>query len=120
MRWYRSGDPRFKTCFPDWPGAERGAPEAFFAWCLSRYAHAARRHAGPLGAWVDYAQLPGAVPGHLLSHFGLEADAAQRARMEEKSRYRSKGNTREAFVPDGAVKRAEATKPIREAVTRWL
>jgi hypothetical protein len=120
LRWYRSGDPRFTTCFPDWPGEARGAPEAFFAWCLARYAQAARRHAGPQGLWMDYAQLPGGVHGHLLPHFGLEADAAQRARMEEKSRYRSKGTTREAFVPDGEAKRAEATGAIREAVARWL
>lgn len=120
LRWYRSGDPRFKPCFPDWAGEARGAPESFFAWCLARYAQAARRHVGPQGLWVDYAQLPGGVSRHILSHFGLEADASQRARMEEKARYRSKGNTREAFVPDGEAKRAEATDTLREAVRRWL
>ncbi|NOK13197.1 hypothetical protein [Corallococcus exercitus] len=120
LRWYRSREPWFKTCFPDWPGEEPDAPEAFFAGCLARYARKAREHEGPRCLWVDYARLPGMVHSHLLAHFGLQVDAAQRARMEEKGRYRAKGNTRQPFVPDGEAKRAEATEAIREAVKRWL
>ncbi|WP_404362670.1 hypothetical protein ACIHQR_22310 [Corallococcus coralloides] len=116
LRWYRSREPWFKTCFPDWPGEARDTPEAFFAGCLARYAQKAGEHQGPLCLRADYARLPGMVHDQILPHFGLEADAPQRARMEEKSRYRSKGNTQEVFVPDGEQKRAEATEAIRAAV----
>ncbi|WP_223645821.1 hypothetical protein [Corallococcus sp. EGB] len=116
LRWYRSRGPWFEACFPDWPGEERNAPEAFFAGCLARYTRKAREHQGPLCLWADYARLPGLVLDQILPHFGLAADAPQRARLEEKSRYRSKGNTRETFVPDGERKRAEATQAILEAV----
>lgn len=119
LRWYRSPDPWFNVCFPDWPEVGRGAPEEFFAWCLARYAQKARQHPGPHGLWAEYAGLPGMVHSHILPHFGLEVDEAQRARMEERSRYRAKGNTQEAFVPDGEKKREETTDAIREAVKRW-
>jgi hypothetical protein len=120
LRWYRSKDPWFEVCFPDWPGEEQGAPEEFFAWCLARYAQKARQHSGPHGLWAEYARLPGMVHSHILPHFGLEVDESKRTQMEERSRYRAKGNTQEAFVPDGEKKRAGASEAIREAVNRWM
>ena len=71
------------------------------------------------GILVNYDEMPDAVAGRILPHFGIAIDAADRAAMQAATRQDVKHKGR-AFTPDGAEKRAEATGDITTVVARHM
>jgi hypothetical protein len=73
---------------------------------LARMMDSALSHAGPAGLFIDYRDLPAAVEGRVVDHFGLTLDAASRERMREVSREDAK-RPGAVFAPDSAAKQDE-------------
>jgi len=71
------------------------------------------------GLLVDYAQLPGAVATTILPHFGVVADARDRAALAEAAARDAK-NPGMPFVADGAAKQCEASEATRALAEEWL
>jgi hypothetical protein len=71
------------------------------------------------GLLVRYDELPRAVHTRILPHFGLEADAADRAAMEAAARRDAKAPEFD-FAPDGETKRRTATPRMVELAGRHL
>lgn len=71
------------------------------------------------GLLVNYATLPEAVAGRVLSHFGWAPEAAEREAMAAAAKIDAKAPER-AFAPDGAAKRAEVDPAIRAACAARL
>lgn len=70
------------------------------------------------GLLVDYATLPAAAWERIAPRFGLNVDAALRARMQAAARMNSKAPVGRpaAFAADAAAKQAAASAALREAV----
>jgi hypothetical protein len=83
-------------------GRDEWCARALAAMCRS--ALAAR--GDPWGLWVDYRELPDAVPGRIARHFGIESDDAGAARMRQAATLDAK-NPVAVFEPDSAGKQAE-------------
>lgn len=71
------------------------------------------------GILVNYSELPDAVSGRLLDHFGIEPGADDLAAMTDATR-RDVKNSDQSFQPDAETKQREASPAIREAVGRHL
>ena len=69
--------------------------------------------------FVDYGELPSAVFERVLPAFGLECDAAERARMEAVTRLDAK-NPVLPFSDDSTAKARQASPELREAAERWV
>jgi|GEM_PF-3368641 len=70
---------------------------------------------------IDYADLPGAIFGDVLSWLSLVPDAGELPGLVEETRlYSKRRDDRSDFVPDGARKRAEASPAERDLCERWL
>lgn len=76
-------------------------------------------HALGGGIVIDYAELPDAVEGRILPHFGIVADAAARAAMAGATLRDAKQPARH-FVADSAEKRAGADLEIKALVAQIL
>ena len=102
----------------DWP--DEAAGEAYAARVLAAIcaaALAAHRDGG--GLLVNYNELPGALAGRILPHFGVDPSRAETAAMAAAARRDAK-HPSAAFAPDAAAKRAAATPAIRAAAQRDL
>ena len=69
------------------------------------------------GVLVNYSELPEAMCGRLLQHFGLTEEDIPA--MQEKSRFDAK-NPQEQFMQDTEAKRAEAGERLRAVVAEYL
>ena len=67
------------------------------------------------GRLINYASLPGAVEAEILSHFGIESDAAGRAAMAAAAGRDAKAPS-VSFVADTEAKQKEASDAVRAAV----
>jgi len=103
---------------PAFYGLEAGpdAPaEDYCARVLERIASAALEHkAGGLA--VDYSELPGAVAGRILPHFGVRAEAEAMAAMTK----RDAKDPHRPFLPDGTEKRCAASEVLKGAADAHL
>lgn len=96
-------------------------PLAHGAWLLSvileRAAKALRQHGN--GLLLNYTELPEALDGRLLKHFGIDAGLADtdacRAVLTRDAK-----QPRAAFQADGLSKRAEADDEVKVLAARWL
>jgi hypothetical protein len=75
--------------------------------------------AGGGGILINYDEMPDAVTKRLLPHFGIAIDRAARAAMQSATQ-RDVKNKGQAFTPDGAGKRAEATPDLLAVVERYM
>lgn len=71
------------------------------------------------GIAVDYRELPEAMFTRILPHFGIDPTAEERASLDAASGRNAKA-PREAFQPDSAKKREEATPEVRAAADGHL
>lgn len=97
---------------------EAPAPrEEFIARRLSRLLQlAVEQHRQYGGLLLNYSELPMALGGRLRTMFGL--DAGQLA-MALESSWQNAKRPGQAFAADAQRKRDEASRPLREAVSRW-
>jgi hypothetical protein len=90
------------------------SPDAYAALVLRRVCEAAIAHAGDgRGLLIEYRELPGAVCGDLLDHFGLHYDAEELACMRETARFDAKAPQR-LHVDDSEAKRRDADAELRD------
>ncbi len=93
---------------------------AYGANVLGRICQAAVENmSGGGGVLINYNEMPGAVPDRILRHFGIVADDADRAAMDDATKLDVKSKEK-PFTPDGASKRAEATPDVLAVVDRYL
>lgn len=93
--------------------------EEYCAVMLSSFLEAAMRACDERCLILDYRDLPGAVPGRVTRHFGIEITAAERQRMLEVAAIYSKDNSvSERFVADSARKQSNASRELRAAIER--
>ncbi len=74
----------------DAASADAMAPSAYGARVLERICRAALAHVADGGRLIEYRQLPDAVVGEMLPHFGLSYGADALARMREVARFDAK------------------------------
>lgn len=87
--------------------------EAYAALLLERYCGIAIAHHRDGGMLVEYRELPEAVCGKMLDHFGLRYDATELAAMAAAAQFNAK-NPAKRFQPDGETKRRNASDRTRE------
>lgn len=109
---------------PNFHGIERvygpGMAEDYYAQVLAKICEPALRHVGEGGGLlVNYRELPEAVLSTILPHFGVTANAADRAAMNAAAEFDAKIPS-VAFAPDSAAKQQAANAPTRAAAERWL
>lgn len=75
--------------------------------------------ADPKSILVNYSELPEAVTGRMLKHFGVTYSAEDIAKMRSAAQFNSK-TPRMSFAPDGQQKRDEASEIIREMAAKWV
>lgn len=104
-----------------WPEAHELSTAGYCTLVLERiYATAIAQHHESGGLLIEYRELPDAVCGEMLDHFGLRYDPEQLARMRETARFNAKAPT-QVFAADSAQKRATAASELAElAATRLL
>jgi hypothetical protein len=73
----------------------------------------------PHGLAVNYRELPGAVEEHILPHFGVKPDEAERAAMRAAARFDAKMPAL-GFSADSAGKQAAAPRALRDLADRTL
>lgn len=88
------------------------SPDAYSALVLERYCDAAIEHHRDGGLLVEYRELPHAVCGRVLGHFGLRYGQAEIAAMRAAAQFDAKHPERR-FEPDGEVKRRDASEEQR-------
>ena len=88
------------------------SPDAYSALVLERYCDAAIEHHRDGGLLVEYGELPHAVCGKVLHHFGLHYGEAEIAAMRSAAQFNAK-HPKRRFEPDGEVKRREASEEQR-------
>ncbi|MGN6572171.1 MAG: sulfotransferase [Pseudolabrys sp.] len=94
--------------------------EDYCARVLGAICNAAAVHAASGGGLVvDYRDLPEAVFSVIAPHFGVTVNAADRVAMEAVTERDVKA-PHQAFTPDGADKRRDASESVRQAVERHL
>jgi len=94
--------------------------EEYCARVFERTCSAILDHAGLGGGrLINYASLPGAVEDEILSHFGIETDAAGREAMAAASGRDAKAPS-VPFIGDTEVKQKEATEAVRAAAAAHL
>lgn len=71
------------------------------------------------GILINYDEMPGALPDRMVPHFGLAIDQAERAAMQAATARDAK-NKHQAFAPDSASKRAEASSDVLAVVERYM
>ncbi len=97
----------------------RMPPEEYCARVLAAIYGSALEHRDAQALFVDYGELPGAVYDRILGAFGLDCDAAERARMDELTAFDAK-NPSLFFAADGEAKERAASPELREAADRWV
>ena len=101
-------------------GGEHMPAEEYCARAFACICTAVLDHAGLGGGLlINYESLPGAVEDEILSHFGIETDAAGRAAMKAAAGRDAKAPT-QSFVADTEAKQNEASADIRAAVEAHL
>ena len=94
--------------------------EDYCARVLGAICNAAADHAAlGAGLMVDYRDLPRAMFSMIAPHFGVTVSAAEREAMEMVTGRDIKA-PHQAFAPDGAAKRREASEIVRQAAERHL
>src|SRR5262249_17816023 len=79
----------------------------------------ARHYRDGGGLLVNYCELPDAVWGRILPHFGVACSRSDRIAMAAAARYDAKTPTF-VFAPDGAAKQHAATAATRAAADKHL
>jgi hypothetical protein len=87
--------------------------EAYGALMLERYCGIAIESHRDGGLLVEYRELPDAVCGKVLDHFGLHYGAAELAAMAAAAQFNAK-NPAKRFQPDGETKRRNASERTHE------
>jgi len=98
------------------PGADRGAVREEY--CAQLLAGICRAAIGQGATLVNYAELPGVVPGRLARYFGVEFSPEERGRMLAAAQLDAK-NPHVAFADDSEAKRRAASPQAVEAAARW-
>lgn len=94
--------------------------EDYCARVLGAICNAAAGHAALGGGLIiDYRDLPGAVFSKIAPHFGIPVSTADRAAMTAVTERDVKA-PHQAFAPDGAGKRRDASEAVRQAAQRHL
>lgn len=92
-------------------------------WCvrvLASLLNSARAFAeDPMGLFVNYPELPGAVFDRIAPHFGISLSGEEREQMVETSRYDAK-RPYFAYEDDSEGKRTEAGARLRELTREWI
>jgi hypothetical protein len=92
-------------------------------WCvrvLASLLNSARAFAcDPMGLFVNYRELPGAVCERIAPHFGISLNREEREQLEETSRYDAK-RPYFAYEDDSEGKRTEAGARLRELTREWI
>ena len=101
----------------DWEG--EALDETYAARVLAAICEAAAAHRSDSGLLVNYSELPQALAGRILPHFGVDAAPEELADMAAVAGRDAKDPSRR-FAPDAAAKQALATPAIRAAVARHL
>jgi hypothetical protein len=93
--------------------------EEYCARVLAAICRSALEHRNEQALFVDYRELPGALYDRILGAFGIECDAAERARMEELTAFDAK-NPSLFFSADSEAKEREVSSTLRAAADRWV
>jgi len=88
-------------------------PDEFSALVLDRYLSAAMEHHRDGGLLVEYRELPEAVCGKMLDHFGLRYGEPEIAAMRAAAQVDAK-RPGKPFTPDGEMKRSHANDELRQ------
>ena len=103
----------------DWNSIAQMPQEEYCARVLAAICRSALDHRDALALFIDYRELPDAVFERILGAFGLECDAAERARIEDVTRYDAK-NPVLPFPGSRAAGDHEVPAAVREAADRWV
>jgi hypothetical protein len=100
--------------------ASKMDPEEYCARVLARVCdfgifHATRRR----GLLVNYDEMPSAMWSRVATHFGLNFDSGEIAKMKDAALFDAK-HPRVKFEADGEDKRALASERLRELAARWI
>ena len=83
--------------------------DEYSALALERYCGAAIENHRNGGLLIEYRELPDAVCGKILDHFGMRCDADEVATMRAAAQFNAK-HPKRRFEPDGEVKRRECER----------
>ena len=95
------------------------APVEYCARVLNAIYQAALDAEDERSTFVEYRELPAAIPERIAGLFGIEMTAAER-RQAEATAGRDAKNPVLPFEDDSAEKRESATEEMREAAARWV
>ena len=94
--------------------------EEYCAKILAKFCEAAfENRFDEKGLFVNYAQLPDAVPGVIAQHFHLSFSPDELDQMNVATQFDAK-TPQLNFEPDGERKRNEATEAARQAAATWI
>jgi hypothetical protein len=91
--------------------------DGYAAFVLERYCAAAIAHHNDGGLLIEYGELPGAVCGRVLDHFGVRYGDTEVTAMRKAAEFDAK-RPRTRFQPDGVAKRRDANDELHALAKR--